>query len=186
MRGNLGPRDSILHQTVSRPPVAKQVFLGSWTVDIHQEGCSQRSAPQRRHMAHLKQRSHCAPRKLSGWDGGGDKTHRPTWGECVHQAPGCLSCSDLGREQNTGPTDSVPLWSTRQPEPQWRRSGKCTQPRAHFRQFPCRATWSLNSVDQESTHAVSGDNPVWPRHCKHSPHTPVIFVCSVPPSPQHN
>ena len=48
-RGNLGPRDGILHQTVSRPPVANQVFLGSWTVDIHQEGRSQRSAPQRRH-----------------------------------------------------------------------------------------------------------------------------------------
>ena len=28
-RGNLGPRDGILHQTVSRLPVANQVFLGS-------------------------------------------------------------------------------------------------------------------------------------------------------------
>ena len=37
-RGNLGPRDSILHQTVSRLPVTNQVFLGSWTVDFHQEG----------------------------------------------------------------------------------------------------------------------------------------------------
>ena len=34
-RGNLGPRDGILHQTVSRLPVTNQVFLGSWTVDIH-------------------------------------------------------------------------------------------------------------------------------------------------------
>ena len=41
-RGNLGPRDGILHQTVSRLPVANQVFLGSWMVDICQEGCSQR------------------------------------------------------------------------------------------------------------------------------------------------
>ena len=24
----------------------------------------------------------------------------------------CLSCSDLGRAQNAGPTESVPLWST--------------------------------------------------------------------------
>jgi len=29
-RDNLGPTDGILHQTVSRVPVAKQVFLGSW------------------------------------------------------------------------------------------------------------------------------------------------------------
>ena len=31
-RGNHGPRDRILYQTVSRLPVANQVFLGSWTV----------------------------------------------------------------------------------------------------------------------------------------------------------
>ena len=36
VRGNLGPRDGILHQTVSRLSVANQVFLGSWMVDIHQ------------------------------------------------------------------------------------------------------------------------------------------------------
>ena len=51
-RGNLSPRD-IVHQTVSRLPVANQVFLGSWTVDIHQEGHRQRLNPQKRHMVHL-------------------------------------------------------------------------------------------------------------------------------------
>ena len=76
-RGNLGPRDGILHQTVSRPPVANQLFLGSWTVDIWQEGHSQRSASQRRHMAHLRQHSRCASRNSSSWDGGGDKTRCP-------------------------------------------------------------------------------------------------------------
>ena len=81
-RGKLGPRDGIFHHSVSRLPVANQIFLGPWTVDICQEGCSQRSAPQRRHMAHLRQRSHCAPRKLRGWDRGGDKMHRPP-GECA-------------------------------------------------------------------------------------------------------
>ena len=53
-RGNLGPRDSILHQTVSRLPVANHIFLGSWMVDIWQEGHSLRSAPQRRHTAQLE------------------------------------------------------------------------------------------------------------------------------------
>ena len=48
-RGNFGPRDGILYQTASRLQVANQVFLGPWSVDIHQEGRSQRSAPQRRH-----------------------------------------------------------------------------------------------------------------------------------------
>ena len=71
-RGILSPKEEILYQIVNRLPVANQVFLGSWTVDICQEGCCQRSAPQRRQMAHLRQRSHGAPRKLSSWDQGGD------------------------------------------------------------------------------------------------------------------
>ena len=128
-------------------------------VDIQQEGRSQRSAPQRRHMAHLRQRSCSTPKKSSGWDQGGDKMHCSTWGECAHQVPGHLSCSDLGRAHNTGPTESVPLWSTREPEPEWLRPGKCAQLRARFRQFVCRATWSLSSVDWESTHTVSGGKP---------------------------
>ena len=57
--------------------VANQVFLGSWTVDIHQEGHSQRSVPQKRYMAHLRRRSHCPPRKPSGSDRGDDKMHSP-------------------------------------------------------------------------------------------------------------
>ena len=73
-RVNLNPRDGILHQIVSRLPVANQVFLGSWTVDICWEGRSQRSAPQRRNMAQLRWCSHCAPRKPSSWDRGSDKT----------------------------------------------------------------------------------------------------------------
>jgi len=81
-RGKLSPRDGILYQTASRLPVANQVFLGSWTVDICQKGCRQRLAPQRRQMEHLKWCPHCASRKLSSWDGGGAKTHLPL-GECA-------------------------------------------------------------------------------------------------------
>ena len=153
------PRDSILYQTASRLPVANQLFLRSWMFDICQEGHSQTSAPQRRHMAHLRWFSCCTPRKLSNKDWGGDKMQCPTWVECAHQAPGRLSSSDLERAQNTGPTESVPLWSTQEPEPEWLRPGKCMKPRAHFRHFPCRAIWSLTSVDWESTHAVIRGKP---------------------------
>ena len=110
-RGNLGPRNAILYQTTSRLPASNQDFLGFWTADIRREGCSQRSVPQKRHVAHLRWGTHCTPRKLSGWDWGGDKTHC-TWGECACQVPGHLSCSDLGRAQNAGPNKSAPLWST--------------------------------------------------------------------------
>ena len=74
-QGAIGFRDSIIYQTASRLPVANQVFLGSWMVDTHQEGRSQTSAPQRRHMVHLKRCSGCTPRKPSGWDWGGNKTY---------------------------------------------------------------------------------------------------------------
>ena len=48
----------------------------------------------------------------------------------THQTPGHLSGLDLGRAQNTGPTESAPLRSTRVPEPGWLIPGKCMQPRA--------------------------------------------------------
>ena len=66
------PETGILHQTVSRLPVASHIFMASWMVDICQEGYSLRSAPQRRHTAHLRQCSHSTPRKPSGHDQGGD------------------------------------------------------------------------------------------------------------------
>ena len=82
--------------------------------------------------------------------------HCPNWGVCTRQALGHLNCPDMGRAQNAGPTESVALWSTQEPEPEQLRPGKCTQPRTCIRQFPCRATWSLSSADQERTLTVSG------------------------------
>ena len=41
-------------------------------------------------------------------------THR---GQCTLQASGHLRWSDLGRAQNTGPTESVPLWNAQESEP---------------------------------------------------------------------
>ena len=123
--------------------IANQDFLGFWMDDIRQAGCSQRSAPQKRHTAHLRRHAHCTPRKPSGWDWGGYMPQPSTGSDYARQTPGHLSCLDLGLVQNAGPTKSASLWSTREPEPEWLRPGNCMQPRACFRQFPCRATWSL-------------------------------------------
>ena len=59
--------------------------------------------------------------------GRGDKTHH-TWGVCTRQAPGRLSSSDMGRAQNAGPTESAPLWSTQEPEPEWLRPENAQNP----------------------------------------------------------
>ena len=109
--GNHGPREASSTK-LQASFIANQDFLGFWVVDIRREGCSQRSAPQKRHKAHLRRCAHCTPRKLSSWDGGRDKMQPPTGGDCTRQAPGQLSCLDLERAQSTGPTESAPLWST--------------------------------------------------------------------------
>ena len=90
-----------------------------------------RVSSQKRHTAHLRSCAGCTPRKQSSRDGGGDKSQPSTGGDHARQAPGHLSCSDLGSAQNAGPTQSAPLWSTREPEPERLRPGKCTQPRQY-------------------------------------------------------
>ena len=71
--------------------------------------------------------------------------------DCSRQAPGHLSCSDLGRAQNAGPTESAPLWSTQVPEPEWLKPGKCIKPRA--------------------TSDSSQQSNLEPEHCRQGKHT---------------
>ena len=55
-RGNLSPREGIPYQTSNKLPVSNQDFLRFWAVDIHWEGHSQRSAPQKlKHPAPWRQ-----------------------------------------------------------------------------------------------------------------------------------
>ena len=79
-----------------------------------------------------------------------------------------------GRAQNAYPTESMPLWGTREPE--WCRSRKCMQPRALIRQVPSRATRSLSSVTGKAHTPWAEANSVWPGQFMRSPHTPVIFL----------
>ena len=102
---------------------------------------------------------------------------------CARQTPHHLSCSDLGRAQNAGPTESAPLRTTRVPEPEELRPGRCMQPRAGLGRFPVEQTrpWA---VPTERAHALWVEaGPVSPGHYEHMP---VLFVCSSPPSPQHD
>ena len=78
--------------------------------------------------------------------------HMAHLGQCTCQAPGGLSCSDLGKAKNACPTESVSLRSTWDPESEQLRRGKCMECRACFGQYPCRATWSLSGVDWGRTH----------------------------------
>ena len=79
--GNCGPREASSTK-LQADFVANQDSLQFWMVNIPQEGHSQRSAPQKRHTEHLRRRTHCTPRKLSGWDRGGDKSQLSTGGNC--------------------------------------------------------------------------------------------------------
>ena len=53
-RGTLSPREGISYQTAKRLPVSNQDFLRFLEVNIHREGRSQRSAPQKRHTTHQR------------------------------------------------------------------------------------------------------------------------------------
>ena len=66
------------------------------------------------------------------------------------------------------------------PEPERLRPGRYMQPRASLG----RSRWSNLETElcgQGGCTRHEGAGPVWQRHCKH---TSVLFVCSVPPSPQ--
>ena len=101
----------------------------------------------------------------------------------AHQTPHHLSCSDLGRAQNADPTESAPLRTMRAPEPERLRPGRCMQPRAGLVRFPAEQprAWAVWAGRVHTPWAGAG--PVWLRHCEHMP---VLFVSSVPPSPQRN
>ena len=182
---NLGPRDCVFHKTVSRLPVANHIFLGSWIVDNCQ--ChSLRSAPQTRHVAHLKQCYHGASVKLSGGTGLVHKNARPTW-DSLHlpsEGPVAWAAWNLEGHKTHSRSGSVPLQSTQEPERL--RPRECTKARAHVGQYPCRASRSLSSVDPGSTCCLG----LWQTHCGPSTasttHILAVFICSVPSSPQHN
>ena len=154
-------------------------------VDIHREGRSQRSAPQKRHTAHLRRRARCTPRKPSGWFGGANKTHPPTGGGCARQAPGHLSCSDLGRHETRAQPSLRPCGV--------RENLKLSGSGLGSARNPGTAPGSSRQSNQEPeqcrrgkhTH-VSPGRPSAVRRCERSPHTPVTFLCSAPPSPQHD
>ena len=101
----------------------------------------------------------------------------------ARQAPGHLSCSDLRRAQNARRAESVPLRSSREPEPEQLTPGKCMKCRAHFGQYPCRATWSLSSVDQESTYSCELGQTQCGPYTKVTPHTYqwYLFMVFLPP-----
>ena len=122
----------------------------------------------------LRRCTGCTPRKPSGGEA-------ISLSDRAHQTPHHLSCSHLGRAQNASPTKSVPLRTTWVLEPKRLRPGRCMQPRAGPGWFLAEQprAWA---VWAERVHTPwAGAGPVWMRHCEH---TPVLFVCSVPPSPQ--
>ena len=88
---NLGHRDHISHQIVSRLLIANYVFLVSWMVHICQECHSLRSAPKRRCMAHLELFPHGTPRKPSR------ELHK------IHGPPGTVCSPSTRSLEHLGP-----------------------------------------------------------------------------------
>ena len=153
------------------------------------------AAPERHYLPNWKQASLLTKTSWgSGWSTfaweGASVVHPENraagMGEVVscyraHQTPHHLSCSDLGRTQNEGPTESVHLRTTWVPEPERLRPGRGMQHRTGLRRFPEEQprAWAVWAGRAQAP--CAGAAPVWLRYCKH---TPVLFVCSIPPSRQ--
>ena len=86
--------------------------------------------------------------------------HHPTWGKCADQAPGCLSCLDVGRAQNTRPIESGLLWSTREPEPELLRPGKYMQPRAYFSIMNNAITEIKNTLEETNSRITEVEDSI--------------------------
>ena len=106
-----------------------------------------------------------------------------SWSDHTCQTPHHPSCLELGRAQNAGPMETVPLRTTRVPEPERLWPGRYMQPRAGLGWFPEEQprAWAVWAGRVHALWARAG--PVWLRHYEH---TPVLFVCSAPPSPQRD
>ena len=141
-------------------------------VDIHQEGRSQKPASQKGHKVHPT-----SPPGNWGWNRGGDKAHC-TQGECAHLAPGSLSCSDRGRHK-TQAQPSLCLCGV----PKNLNLSSLGLGNAHNSgPAPCRAAWSLSSVDGESTYCEWGQTQCG-RNIASAPHTRQRFLPAVPLPP---
>ena len=163
----------------SRLPVANHIFLGSWTVDIRQEGRRLRSAPQRRHRARLRWCFYVHPESRGAGPGRGlrrtvhlGQRSLVTWaaqtweGHKMHTQLSRALADYLKTwaawtwevHETQGPLWAAPLKSTLEPE-------QC-RPRKH------RPPWA-------------GANPGGP-YSASAAHTPAIFVCSSLPSTKHS
>ena len=138
-------------------------------------GHSQRSAPQKKQGT----LDRCTQKRRLGR--GGEKSCC-TSGEYAHQAPGSLSCSDQGMHK-TQPQLSLHLCEVSKTWTwvAWAWEVRTTQGPLPVQHPVAWVVWK----GRAHTPWV-GATPVWPEHCEHSPNTPVIFVCSAPPSPQHD
>ena len=141
-RGNLSPRDGILHQTVSRLPVANHVFwdpgrltsarrVAAWdqpprgdtrhtwdgALAVHPGNQAAGNRVVIRCTIHLRQCARQAPGRPSSWTWKGHKTQaQPSL--CLCGIPKNLNLSSLGLGSacDPGPLWTVPLQSNLEPE----------------------------------------------------------------------
>ena len=101
-----------------------------------------------------------------------------------NRAPNTSSPELLGSGKGTKRRpyrESAPLRTTRVPEPERLGPGSAGSPGP-----ATDGSWQSNLEPEQLgqggyTRRERGADPVWLRHCEH---TPVLFVCSIPPSPQ--
>ena len=184
-RGNLSPRDWHPPPNCNRLPVARSSWDSEWLTSA---------------------------RRVKAWDllPRGDTQH--TWDSALTAHPGNWVVGTGEVIKTHGAPGTVCLPSTSSAELLEPGKGTKHMPNRVCAFVECPRTWTWaaqtwevheiqgqlltvplqNNLEPEQCRMGkhkppwAGTNPVWPIHCKHSSHTPLIFVSSFPPSPQHN
>ena len=97
----------------------------------------------------------------------------------ARQTPYHRSFSELGRAQNAGPMESAPLRTTRVPESQRLRPGRCMQPRAAL-----DGSWWSNLEPELCGQGGCTRYEQWQAQCGRdieSTHQCYLFAASLPP-----
>ena len=112
-RGNIGPRKASSTKLKAGTQLLTKTSWDSGWLASTGRVTARDQLPRRDAWHTLDRHAHCHPGNQASWTGEVIR-YTPHLGRLL-QAPGHLSCWDLGRAQNTGPTESTPLWSTQEP-----------------------------------------------------------------------
>ena len=140
-----------------------------------------RSASQRRHTAHFRLHPLTHP---------GNRVARTREVHKMHSLPGtvCLTSTQPPEQLGPGKGTKCTAYLSLCPHgaPKNVRCGKCKKCRTHLGQHPCRAAWSLSSVEVHATLGCDKPSVVHPLHAPRTHNSSICLKCLSLPTAQQD